>query len=68
MGNVLSCLPKSAQLGARAALAEIYNAEDKVQQPAPGVRGSRATSPGTNEPRKTSPASHELGRREGWVG
>jgi len=29
MGNVLNCLPKSAQPGARAALAEIYNAEDK---------------------------------------
>jgi transposase-like protein len=28
-GNVLNCLPKSAQPGARAALAEIYNAEDK---------------------------------------
>lgn len=27
--NVLNCLPKSAQPGARAALAEIYNAEDK---------------------------------------
>jgi transposase-like protein len=29
MANVLNCLPKSAQPGARAALAEIYNAEDK---------------------------------------
>ena len=29
MGNVLNGLPKSAQPGARAALAEIYNAEDK---------------------------------------
>jgi len=28
-GNVLNALPKSAQPGARAALAEIYNAEDK---------------------------------------
>jgi len=28
-GNVLNCLPKSAQPGAKAALAEIYNAEDK---------------------------------------
>jgi len=28
-GNVLSALPKSAHPGARAALAEIYNAEDK---------------------------------------
>jgi transposase-like protein len=28
-GNVLNCLPKSAQPGARAALAEIYNAEDR---------------------------------------
>ena len=27
--NVLNCLPKSAQPGARAALAEIYNAEDR---------------------------------------
>jgi putative transposase len=26
---VLNCLPKSAQPGARAALAEIYNAEDR---------------------------------------
>jgi transposase-like protein len=29
MGNVLNALPKSAQPGAKAALAEIYNAEDK---------------------------------------
>jgi len=29
MGNVLNALPKSAQPGARAALAEIYNAESK---------------------------------------
>jgi len=29
-GNVLNCLPKSAQPGARAALAEIFNAEDKT--------------------------------------
>src|SRR3954464_7188601 len=29
MGNVLAALPKSAQPGAKAALAEIYNAEDK---------------------------------------
>jgi len=29
MGNVLGALPKSAQPGARAALAEIYNAESK---------------------------------------
>jgi putative transposase len=29
MGNVLAALPKSAQPGARAALAEIYNAEDR---------------------------------------
>lgn len=29
IGNVLNCLPKSAQPGAKAALAEIYNAEDK---------------------------------------
>jgi hypothetical protein len=36
-------------------------------QPAPSVRGSRATSPGSNEPRKTSPASHGFGRREGLV-
>ena len=28
-GNILDCLPKSAQPGARAALAEIYNAEDR---------------------------------------
>jgi transposase-like protein len=30
IGNVLNCLPKSAQPGAKAALAEIYNAEDKA--------------------------------------
>jgi len=30
IGNVLNCLPKSAQPGAKAALAEIYNAEDKT--------------------------------------
>ena len=29
MANVLNCLPKSAQPGAKAALAEIYNAEDR---------------------------------------
>ncbi len=29
MGNVLAALPKSAQPGAKAALAEIYNAEDR---------------------------------------
>jgi transposase-like protein len=29
-GNVLAALPKSAQPSARAALAEIYNAEDKT--------------------------------------
>src|SRR3954453_24268775 len=29
MGNALAALPKSAQPGARAALAEIYNAESK---------------------------------------
>jgi len=29
MANVLNCLPKSAQPGARTALAEIYNAEDR---------------------------------------
>jgi transposase-like protein len=28
--NVLNCLPKFAQPGARAALAEIYNAEDRA--------------------------------------
>ena len=30
IGNVLNALPKSAQPGAKAALAEIYNAEDKT--------------------------------------
>jgi putative transposase len=30
-GNVLACLPKSAHPGAKSALAEIYNAEDKDQ-------------------------------------
>ncbi len=30
IGNVLSALPKSAQPGAKKALAEIYNAEDKI--------------------------------------
>ena len=29
MANVLNCVPKSAQPGAKAALAEIYNAEDR---------------------------------------
>jgi putative transposase len=29
IGNVLNCLPKSAQPGAKAALAEIWNAEDR---------------------------------------
>jgi len=29
LANVLNCLPKSAQPGAKAALAEIYNAEDR---------------------------------------
>ena len=29
-GNILDCLPKSAQPGARDALAEIYNAEDRA--------------------------------------
>ncbi len=29
IGNVLNCLPKSVQPGAKVALAEIYNAEDK---------------------------------------
>ncbi len=29
IGNVLNCLPKSAQPGAKAALGEIYNAEDR---------------------------------------
>jgi putative transposase len=29
-GNILDCLPKSAQSGARDALAEIYNAEDRA--------------------------------------
>ena len=29
MGNVLAALPKSAQPGAKAALAEIYNAQDR---------------------------------------
>ena len=29
MANVINCLPKSAQPGARSALAEIYNAEDR---------------------------------------
>jgi putative transposase len=29
LGNVLNALPKSAQPGAKAALAEIYNAEDR---------------------------------------
>jgi len=29
-GNILDCLPKSAQPGARAALAEIYQAEDRA--------------------------------------
>ncbi len=29
VGNVLAALPKSAQRGAKAALAEIYNAENK---------------------------------------
>jgi transposase-like protein len=29
MANVLNALPKSAQPGAKAALAEIYNAEDR---------------------------------------
>ena len=30
IGNVLNCLPESVQPGAKAALAEIYNAEDKI--------------------------------------
>ena len=30
IGNVVNCLPTSAQPGAKAALAEIYNAEDKT--------------------------------------
>jgi transposase-like protein len=42
-GNTLAALPKSAQPAARAALAEIYNAQDKTHAQA-AARRSRPSS------------------------
>ncbi len=57
IANVLNVLPKSAQPGAKAALAEIYNAEDKTHAAAAarafaaeyGTKGSKAAAKITDD-------------------
>ena len=68
--NVLNCLPKSAQPGARAALAEIYNAEDRehAAEGRQGVRGRlrREVAQGRREdhrPRRRAAGVLQLPRR-----
>jgi transposase-like protein len=58
IGNVLNCLPKSAQPGAKAALAEIYNAEDKDH--ALAAAKSFAAAYGAKFPKAVTKISEDL--------
>ena len=58
IGNVLNCLPKSAQPGAKAALAEVYNAEAKTHAAAAAMRF--ATDYGTKWPKAAAKIADDL--------
>jgi putative transposase len=58
IGNVLNALPKSARSGAKAALAEIYNAEDR--QHAEKAVKSFAADYGTNWPKAITKITHDV--------
>ena len=58
IGNVLNCLPKSVQPGAKAALAEIYNAEDKTHATAAAKRF--AANYGTKWPKAAAKITDDL--------
>jgi putative transposase len=57
-GNVLNCLPNSAQPGAKAALAEIYNAEDKTHAQAAAT--AFAADYGTKWPKAAAKITDDL--------
>ena len=58
IGNVLAALPKSAHPGAKKALAEIYNAEDKTTRSRP--RKAFADDYGTKWPKATAKITDDL--------
>ena len=58
IANVLNCLPKSAQPGAKAALAEIWNAEDK--QHAEAAAKAFAADYGTKWPKAAARITDDL--------
>ena len=58
IANVLNCLPKSAQPGAKAALAEIWNAEDKEH--AEAAAQAFATEYGTKWPKAAAKITDDL--------
>ncbi len=58
IANVLNCLPKSAQPGAKAALAEIWNAEDKEH--AKAAAKAFATEYGTKWPKAAAKITDDL--------
>ena len=58
IANVLNCLPKSAQPGAKAALAEIYNAEDKTH--AAAAAKAFAAEYGTKWPKAAAKITDDL--------
>ncbi len=58
IGNVLNCLPKSAQPGAKTALAEIYNAEDKTH--ATAAAKTFAADYGTKWPKAAAKITDDL--------
>jgi putative transposase len=58
IGNVLNCLPKSAQPGAKSALAEIYNAEDKTHAVAAAT--AFASEYGAKWPKATAKIADDL--------
>jgi len=58
IANVLNCLPKSAQPGAKAALAEIWNAEDKEH--AERAAKAFAADYGTKWPKATAKITNDL--------
>ena len=66
IGNVLNCLPKSAQPGAKAALAEIYNAEDKTH--AAAAAKAFAGDYGTKWPKAASKITDDLDVLLAWRG
>ncbi len=59
-GNVLAALPKSAHPGAKTALAEIYNAEDKDHAARPPRRSRPTTAPSGPRPSRRSPSDLDV--------